>query len=101
MLFQLECQLNLFHFAEARTCQTHTIRLMERSLVGVTVFCTEKPQNITPFLLQPVYRINNVTGIYRLSGRESYICYDVQVLPSMVDPAQLGKGRYYEIVNKI
>ena len=86
------------HFVDARNCQAKTIRLMEMKLVGVTVFCTQKPQNLKLFLPQPVYRIYNITGIYRPSKRESHICYDAQVFPNMINPTELNGGKYYEIV---
>ena len=92
------CQLYVFHFAEARICRSQSTPLIEKNMVGVTAFCTQKPQNINSFLVQNVYRMNNITGMYRLSSRESHFCYDVQVLQNMTDLTELTGGKYYEIV---
>ena len=86
------------HFTDARICRAQTTRLVERNVIGVTAYCTQKQQNINSFFQQNVYRINNITGMYRLSTRESHFCYDVQVLPNMTNLAELTGGKYYEIV---
>ena len=92
--------MNAFHFPDTGLCQALSIRIVERTPVNVTTFCTQKPQILKAFDLRKVYRSSNVTGIYRLSYTESHICYDVQVLPVISNPAQLNGGKYYEIVNR-
>ena len=88
-----------FSFTDTRICQPRTTRFVEKSPVGLTVFCTQKPQKMKTFSQHKVYRMNKVTGIYRLSKRELHICYNVQVLPDMTNATQLSGGKYYELVN--
>ena len=90
--------MNASHFADAGKCQPRTTQLREKGPVGVSAFCTQKPQIRSPFNVHKVYRMKNVTGVYRLSNRESHICYNAQVFPNMINPTQLSGGKYYEIV---
>ena len=91
--------MNVFLFTDTRICQPRTTHLVEKSPDGLAIFCTKKPQTMKTFALQKVYRINKVTGIYRLSNRELHICYNIQVLSDMTNQAQLSGGKYYELVN--
>ena len=85
---------------DSNSCQNHRVtRLMEKNPVGVTAFCTQKQRDQLP--LKNVYRIKSVIGVYRLSRRESHICYDGQVVPNLIPIAQLSGGNYYQVVNWI